>query len=609
MRYILLTTLFLQSALLWAQPGVSPEKEIDGKRFYVHKVEAGNTLWGLQQMYGVKVDEIMAANPTLSEGLKTGQTVLVPILEETSSVTPVPVETSNYKVKRGETLYGLSRKFNTTVDELIRLNPMLGESALQKGQVIQVPGKVKEVVTTKDPDPVTPDKVPNPFVTDTVHVDEGTSHVVSIDFNDSIVKHKVLAHETMYSISKRFMVPIETILEMNELTSTSLSEGQVLKIPLKQERIKKLTIKQVPGKYDPNGTDPIAFPVKDRYRIAVFLPFHLDHNAKYSKKISNYSTQFYMGMSMAVDTLKAMGLNADIQYYDTRRDSASVMKILNRPDFVGTDLVIGSFFPETQKLLAEYCKQNAVRMVVPVRAETGMLEGNRLVYAAIPSEITLMRRMGEYVAQNHASDRVILVKPKKESEMPLYNAFRDAYNSAETEVPKAALNETGQESLKNLMTRDRNNVLIYPSNNSYHADKFVSTVSRSDFRARKDGIYIYGTKNWVDYENINNDFKNRYNFRFVTSTHRDYYTDLMIDVNGKFRQHYETDMSKYAVQGYDILLKMCSEFFLEGAPVHLLATNFDLQQISATDGFENNHIFVIEQEDYELVNVDLLEDE
>lgn len=609
MRYFLLITLFLQCSLSWAQPGVSPEREIEGKRFYVHKVEAGNTLWGLQQMYGVKADKIMEANPVLSEGLKTGQTILIPIEEETASVPKPELETSDYKVRRGETLYGLSRKFNTTVDELVRLNPVLQESTLAKGQVIKVPGKVEEE-TVEVPDPKTDVKdVPNPFVMDTVKVDEETAEVVKVEFNDSIVEHKVLAHETMYSISKRFMVPIETILKVNKLSSTSLSEGQVLKIPLKQERINKMTVKDVPSKYDPNGSDSIIFEAKERYKIAVFLPFFLDHGPGYSKYVSSVATQFYMGMTMAIDTLEAMGMNADIRYYDTRRDSATVMKILNSAEFENTDLVIGPFFPNTQKIIAAHCKQNAIRMVVPVSSETSMLEGNRLVYAAIPSDITLMRRLGEYVAQNHSGARVMLVKPKKEEDMPLYEAFRDAYNKAETESTKPALNETTEEALKNLMTRNADNVIIMPTNNRYHADKFVSTVSRSDFRARKDGIYIYGTKDWVDFESINNDFKNRYNFRYASSTFRDYYTDLMIDVNTKFRTRYETDMGKFAVQGYDILLEMCSHFFLNDAPVNLLANDFDLRQISAFDGYENNHIFVIEQEDYELVNTKFLGDE
>jgi LysM repeat protein len=611
MRYILLTTLFLQCTISWAQPGVSPEREVDGERFYVHTVEAGNTLWGLQQMFGVKADKIMEANPVLSEGLKTGQTILIPIPGETATQPTTTIETSKYKVKKGETLYGLSRKFETTVDELIKLNPVLAESSLRKGQIIQVPGKVNEEVVNPNPavNQNDPNEVPNPFVMDTAKVDEETSEIVKVEFNDSIVEHTVMEHETMYSISKRFMVPIETILKENGLSSTSLSKGQVLKIRLKQERINKLTIKPVPPKFDPNGSDTIDFEVKERYKIAVFLPFFLEHGKGYSKYVSNVSTQFYMGMTMAVDTLKAMGMNADIHYFDTKRDSATVMKILNSSEFANIDLVIGPFFANTQKLIAEHCKQNAIRMVVPVGCETSMMEGNRLVYAAIPSDITLMRQLGEYVAKNHSGDRVMLVKPKNKEDMPMYEAFRDAYNNAEMGTPKAALNETNQESVKGLMTTRSDNIIIMPTNNRYHADKFVSTVSRSDFRARKNGIYIYGTKDWVDFESINNDFKNRYNFRYASSTFRDYYTELMIDVNRNFRERYSTDMGKFAVQGYDILLEMCSHFFLEDAPVNLLANDFDLQQISPSDGFENNHIFVIEQEDYELVNTELLEDE
>ena len=122
-------------------------------------------------------------------------------------------------------------------------------------------------------------------------------------------------------------------------------------------------------------------------------------------------------------------------------------------------------------------------------------------------------------------------------------------------------------------------------------------------------FYIYGTKDWLDYTNINNDHKNRFNFRFVSSTYLDYYTDPMIKLNTKFRQRYETDMSKFAVQGYDIFMKMSSYFFLDDAPIRLMANDFDLQQISPADGFENNHIFVLEQEEYELINVDLKDDE
>ena len=604
MRIILITLLLFSSTGIFAQPGVAPEREVEGKRYYVHKVEAGNTLWGLQQMYGVKADLIMSTNPELSSGLKVGQSILIPI--EKSAAAPVQAVTSEYKVKRGETLYGLSRKFNTTVDEIIRLNPILTESTLQKGQTITVPGLVESEGDTDPVEVLDPEvsPVPNPFVVDTVETVEGTSQEVRVNFSDSIVMHKVLPHETMYSISKRFMVPIETIIKENKLSSTSLSQGQVLKIRVKQERIEKLEIKPVPEVYNPKGTDPIEFEVKDRYKVAVILPFFLQHSKGYSEYVSDVSAQFYMGSILALDTLKAMGLNADVQYYDSRRDSAAIMEILNNPDFKNTDLVIGPLFPNTQKLVAKYCNDNAIRMITPVTAETSILEGNRVVYSAVPSAITLMNGLGKYVASNHKTNRIILVKPTKEEDMPLYEAFRDSYNRAEVTGSKAALNETTMEGMKNLMTKSSDNIFIMPTNSRYNAAKFISEVSRSDFRAKKGGIVIYGTKDWVEYTDIHNAYKNEYNFRFAGPNFIDYFSPEMIEMNKLYRKMYSTDMAKMAVQGYDIMLYACSAFFLDGKPVNLLMNAFELEQVSEGDGFENQHFFIVEQEDFELINAD-----
>ena len=611
MRIILFTTLLLQSLASWAQPGVAPEREIEGKRYYVHKVEAGNTLWGLQQMYGVKAEKIMESNPELASGLKTGQTVLIPIPGDATTAQQEAV-TSEYKVKKGETLYGLSRKFNTTVDELIRLNPELASSTLQKGQRIQVPGVFEDNDTEEDDADtanVVVDNVPNPFIVDTIQTLDGDSHQVSVRFNDSIVHHKVLAHETMYNISKRFMVSIETIMKENNLSSTRLSEGQVLKIPIKKERIEKLVIKPVPDKYDPNGTDSIIFEEKDRYKIAVIMPFFLEHGKGYSEYLSDVSTQFYMGSLMAIDTLKKLGLNADVQYYDSKRDSATVLKILNTPGFENTDLIIGPLLPNTQGLVADFCKKHSIRLMVPVTVETSILQENRLVYSAVPSSITLIEELGDYVAKHHQKDRVILVKPTKQEDMPLYEAFRDAYNGAEVTGAKAALNETTMDGMKNYMTNKSNTVIVMPTDNRHNAEKFVSEVSRSDFRCKKNGIYIYGTKEWLDFTGIHNSYKNEYNFRHASPNHLDYYTDLMIEVNQGYRTRYKTDMSKMAVQGYDVMLYSCALFFLDGKPVHLLMNDFDIRQVDSADGYENRHIFVLEQEDYELVNADELKND
>ncbi len=593
MRTIIFLFVLLSSSLSFAQPGVAPQKEVGGVMSYIHTVEPGNTLWGLQQMYGVKVEDIMSNNSNLNEGLSVGQKIIIPV---PNYVKPLP-ETSKYKVKKGETLYGLSRKFNTTVDELIKINPELSKG-LKKGQLIQVPGKIESEIAEEIEPEIIDEPVPNPFVADTILE---TQETVTVSFSDSIVRHNVMSHETMYSISKRFMVSIEKIMEINKLSTTRLSEGQVLVIPVKSERITKVPVKPVPDVYEPDDNEPLIFEIKERYKIAVILPLHLDYGPGYSKYVSSVATQFYMGALMALDSLKAMGLNADVHFFDSKNDSAAVQALVNGSEFLDVDLVIGPFFSKTQAIVAEYCKNNKIRMVCPVSFESKLLEKNRLVYASVPSNITLVTGLAQYVLRTHAQDKIILVKSTDKDDLPLYEAFRKSFNeSPMLGESRPALRETTIDGMKSYLDRSSKNIIIIPTLDKTTGVRFMNTLNRSSFKAKPDEIYVFGMKEWVDFTDINNIYKNKFNLHFGSPNFVDYYTDEMIELNRTFRREYNTDMSKMAVQAYDVFLFYCSNFFLENQKPNLMMNNFRMEQFSESDGYENQNVFIVEQEEYEL---------
>ena len=593
MRTIIFLFVLLSSSLSFAQPGVAPQKEVGGVMSYIHTVEPGNTLWGLQQMYGVKVEDIMSNNSNLNEGLSVGQKIIIPV---PNYVKPLP-ETSKYKVKKGETLYGLSRKFNTTVDELIKINPELSKG-LKKGQLIQVPGKIEPEIAEEIEPEIIDEPVPNPFVADTILE---TQETVTVSFSDSIVRHNVMSHETMYSISKRFMVSIEKIMEINKLSTTRLSEGQVLVIPVKSERITKVPVKPVPDVYEPDDNEPLIFEIKERYKIAVILPLHLDYGPGYSKYVSSVATQFYMGALMALDSLKAMGLNADVHFFDSKNDSAAVQALVNGSEFLDVDLVIGPFFSKTQAIVAEYCKNNKIRMVCPVSSESKLLEKNRLVYASVPSNITLVTGLAQYVLRTHAQDKIILVKSTDKDDLPLYEAFRKSFNeSPMLGESRPALRETTIDGMKSYLDRSSKNIIIIPTLDKTTGVRFMNTLNRSSFKAKPDEIYVFGMKEWVDFKDINNIYKNKFNLHFGSPNFVDYYTDEMIELNRTFRREYNTDMSKMAVQAYDVFLFYCSNFFLENQKPNLMMNNFRMEQFSESDGYENQNVFILEQEEYEL---------
>ncbi|WP_167856720.1 DPBB and LysM peptidoglycan-binding domain-containing protein [Hymenobacter aquaticus] len=145
-----------------------------------HRVAPGETLYGLSRRYKVPVDQIVEANPKLEGTLVTGQIVLVPrnrVVMNTTAAAKAPAPPAaapaatrdlttdargnkTYKVEKGQTLFSIARRFNTTPDALARLNKLPDNAGVKVGQVlIVVPAggnAAPEPVVAAAPAPKTP---------------------------------------------------------------------------------------------------------------------------------------------------------------------------------------------------------------------------------------------------------------------------------------------------------------------------------------------------------------------------------------------------------------------------------------------------------------------
>jgi LysM repeat protein len=110
-------------------------KKIDNKLHVRYLVSPGETIYGISTKFGVSVSDLMEINPELENGLKVGQVINIPYNPEAIKVNKkYDDNTIVHKVQPGETFYSLSKKYNTTVDELMKLNNI----QLKAGQEIVV---------------------------------------------------------------------------------------------------------------------------------------------------------------------------------------------------------------------------------------------------------------------------------------------------------------------------------------------------------------------------------------------------------------------------------------------------------------------------------------
>ena len=89
---------------------------IEGKTYYLHKIEKGNTLYSLSKMYSVKIKDLISENPQLEEGLKVDQVIRIPIkkVDAKAASNNPPVIEGKYlvhSVAPKENLCSLTRKY------------------------------------------------------------------------------------------------------------------------------------------------------------------------------------------------------------------------------------------------------------------------------------------------------------------------------------------------------------------------------------------------------------------------------------------------------------------------------------------------------------------
>ena len=154
-----------------------------------YRVKNGDTLWSIARKYGLTVNEIKNANNLEDNTLSINQLLYIPIKET------VTVESKVYTVKNGDTLYSIARKYNLTVDDLKKMNNLINDN-LTVGQKLNVKNTDQK--------------------TDTIYV--------------------VQKGDTLYKIANKYGVNIDTLKSVNQLNSNILSIGEILKIPTASDK-------------------------------------------------------------------------------------------------------------------------------------------------------------------------------------------------------------------------------------------------------------------------------------------------------------------------------------------------------------------------------------
>lgn len=592
MKYLLTSLLCMLHFFLFAQETIT----IEGNGYIVHKIEKGHTLYAISKKYSVSIDDIIAKNPQVKNGLRIGDEILVPLasVERKAAKDNPPAihgEFLKHTVVKKETVFSVARKYGVDVQSIFEYNPG-ADKGISIGQELLI--HVPDVKTSRD-------------------------EIVLPAATDSFLLHRVDSAQTLFAISRLYGVSVDSILGVNPYLTSDIRRDELLRIPKytdaflaerrEKERIAGDTLNLQTGK-------------RAQYNVAVMLPFSLDvQDSIFSHSdptqppklytLTDIAVEMYRGILLAADSLVAQGANLKLMVYDVGEDPAAARKIISSAELDNVHLIIGPLHRTSYSVVAEFAASKGVHIVSPVP--------NQKLETKYPTSCTVhaktidqQRFLGRYIARMHLDDNVMVMNSEKFRDADDLRTFLDAYHQnfrGDSLVP-VKLDKFGIESVKQKLSKSRKNIIVVPSTDLGFVSDFMNRLS--NVKSQDYDIQVVGMEKWLDYHNVDMAYKNDFRLLVPSTSYLDFGSPSAVKFTSEFREKYgcEPGNGGYGFLGFDVAWYFLSSIdqhglgFFEEIGNHKrrgLYVGFDFD--STERGCNNRHIFILEHRDFNLITL------
>lgn len=389
-----------------------PVKVVNGKKYHYYTVQPKESVYSLSHKLGISRQDIVKYNPSAEDGLKAYEDLIFPLTGEELPTAQTPsseavgeVVSNSYEVKKGDTVYGLCRRFGVSREEFLRLNPGAIDG-LKAGETV----KLRE---GSAPEPAAVSATPAP--TQRTEVESAPRQAQPV--NSPEVTYTIKEGETLYHISKEHGTTVEAILQANpELDVTDYKMGMVIVIPVADSAAHEVAPAETIG-FAPEEKPVVTTSESDSSSngivIALALPFNL--NVEKADRQDKVYTEFYKGFLLAVDSMRNCGTPIKVMAFDTADSMDSVRSILANPMLAEAQVIVGPGDANQLNAFANYGKERGVEVLnlfhvkdISYRINPSMMQGN------IPHE-TMYEKAADYLVNNLRGAVPVLVKSRNAS--------------------------------------------------------------------------------------------------------------------------------------------------------------------------------------------------
>ncbi len=618
---ITLATIVITQIFIFAQDemGASVKRstdkvKIEGKYYFIHIVREGETLYSISKAYNVSQMEIAMENPDIYLGIQIDQALKIPINENSNLYSDKDRDDDfiYHIVRKGETLFGLSKKYSVPIEKIIEMNPEV-ETGIKISQVVLIP---KEKLTKPKPQ--------------------------TLSEGERFIYHEVQPKEGFYSITRRYGVSEQTIRRFNaDLVADGLKLGTILRIPKNiNDSIpdtgllppKAYGVPELPKLViEPTcNPDRVMQSKKQTYNVALLLPFYTNEfessdTAKTSrgrntstgrKEIPQRSINFldfYQGAMIALDSLKKIGMDINLYVFDTNKSASDTKNLIKETGIQNADLIIGPVYPEVINPIISFANEKRVPVISPLLSSSFLLNKNPYLFQVTPSFQTQLHSFSNTISFC-SGQNIVIIHDADSTNNGMLNNFKELIKSRIQscenandihfkEVTYQAGSPTPEiiEKISHSLTLEKENIIIVPSNNeAFVADLLGNLNTLSSYY--KYQISLYGFPRWQRFKSVQLEYFYQLQLHLFSPHYVNYSDVLAIQFVNDYRSKYRVEPSTFSFQGYDVMfyfLSALNEFGKEfpSCLIHhkpkLIQTEYNFIRTGTDDGFENNSIYLL----------------
>jgi ABC-type branched-subunit amino acid transport system substrate-binding protein len=374
---------------------------------------------------------------------------------------------------------------------------------------------------------------------------------------------------------------------------------------------------------------------KNKYQVAVILPFLFEDLSNNRKRITNrFILDLYQGIQLAVDHLKSEGVNIELLAYDTRKDSLTTKRILERDEMKFMDLIIGPLYPGPVNMVSRFSFQNKIVMVNPISQNPEVIQNNPYAFLMMPSYATMSKRAAEYVSQivHNPNAFIFLGKTDRDSIMAytygktLINnglsvnhmdtvsdnnprKILDVLTSTQT-IEELENNESS--SRRSNLRRGEDEFLVVAPDSIGHVfitsdEASIASMTITALETRMDSTILVGRGDWLEDKEVSLQALERLKAILMWPMYYDHGSEKVRNFRERYAEKYNTLPEKYSFLGYDemmvlgrMLQKHGNHFENSFGPQHFIK-GVIFEGYSFAESNDNQFVPLIQFSDAELI--------